>query len=125
MSKCCRMCTDFLTYRNQRLASHRQKDIYPRAKANEPITHAAIDPISRLDVAKDSARDQPCNLDASEPSTVVIGDLDGISLVLGGSLIERCIDELAWAVGDLPNTALDRRPVGVNVKDVHKHADLK
>src|SRR5262249_28066660 len=79
----------------------------------------------RADIAKNAPGDEARYLHAGHVLARSSAQPQRGALVLERRLVERGVDEGAGEVPLLLHRAVDRRAVGVDVEDVHEHADLQ
>src|SRR5262249_4804676 len=106
----------------------RQIDIRPAAEPDETETLPGHDLLALAQLADDAASDKPGDLDHGEIAAavggaVLRGDADRHPLIVDARLVETRIEELALAIGELPDLATDRDAVHMHVEDVEKDAD--
>src|SRR5205823_10454116 len=85
----------------------RHIDIAARAEADEAVALAAREAVTRLDVAKNSTRDQPGDLDAGDINAGRRLQMQRVALVVERCLVERCVHESTLVVPGVDNNPID------------------
>src|SRR6266496_987688 len=115
---------DLVTQRRRDRRAFWDVEVNARAEANEAETLAASEALAFSNVAENTPRDQACNLYADHIDPFPGAQPQRVALVLQGGFVESGVHEAPGMVPALLYLAVHRRAVGMDVEDIHKHADL-
>src|SRR5438105_9849686 len=112
-----------LADRYERMNAARQIDIDAAAEADEADALSREQPVALVHEFYDAPRDQPGDLDDAELAAVVEHKRNRLALIVLARLVEIGIDEFSRNIGNARQCPFGRRPVHMNVEDVHENRD--
>jgi hypothetical protein len=98
-------------------------EVDPAAEADQPEPLAGAHHPADREIAADAARHQPGDLHEGDVAAVGKTQAHGLPLVVLARLVQRGVDELAAAIGELGDGPVGRDAVDVHVEDVEEDAD--